>query len=105
MNLGPNPFFLNERKELNLRFQPVLAGWLFTKKDKTYTFNFLSKVRVTYHNPKRKDSFGRAAVTPKKICFQDKDGKSIESRCDTIPSPYAGQIRSGQIKNIDIYLD
>jgi len=53
MNAGKDPFFLNQRGELNLRFQPVLAGWLFDRHGQ-YRFNFLSQISLTYHNPKRK---------------------------------------------------
>jgi len=104
MNVGTKPFFLNEKDELNLKFSPILAGWLFTKKNKTYSFNFLSKIGVTYHNPKRKDTFGKNAAKPRKIVFNDTDRNPVEILQDTIPSPYAQQIRSGQIKQIDIYL-
>jgi hypothetical protein len=103
MNLGTGPFFLNEKGELNLRLQPILAGWLFDRKG-LYGFNFLSKVKVVYHNPKRKDTFGRNAVKPKKIIFNDKDANPVEIRSDTIPSPYAEQIRSRQIRRLDVYL-
>jgi len=105
MNLGLNPFFLNEKKELNLRFQPILAGWLFREKEKTYSFRFLSKTKVVYHNPKRKNTFGKDSVKPKKIIFYDKDGNYQQIPSDTIPHPYAYQIREGQIKNIDIFLE
>jgi len=105
MNLGLNPFFLNEKKELNLRFQPILAGWLFREKEKTYSFTFLSKTKVVYHNPKRKNTFGKDSVKPKKIIFYDKDGNYQQIPSDTIPHPYAYQIREGQIKNIDIFLE
>lgn len=104
MNMGLKPFILNGKDELNLRFRPILAGWLFTKKDKTYSFNFLSTIKVVYHNPKRKDTFGRDAVKPRKIIFKDTDENPIEIPSDTIPSPYAEKIRSRQIKQIDIYL-
>ncbi len=105
MNTGLKPFFLNDKGELNLQFKPILAGWLFRKKDKAYSFNFLSKITVTYHNPKRKDTFGKNAVKPHKIIFKDKDGNPVQIPSDTIPSPYARQIRSRQIKQIDIYLE
>jgi len=105
MNTGLKPFFLNDKGELNLQFKPILAGWLFRKKDNTYSFNFLGKIKVTYHNPKRKDTFGKNAVKPQKVIFNDKDGNLIEIPQDTIPSPYAQQIRSRQIKQIDIYLE
>ncbi len=102
MNLGMWPFFLNAQKELNLKFSPILAGWLFDRKG-NYSFNFLSKTRVAYHNPKRKDTFGRNAAKIKKMIFQNKDGKPVEIISDTVPSTYAHQIRSGQIKQIDIF--
>ncbi len=104
MNLGNSPFFLNERSELNFRLNPILAGWLFNKKG-TYGFNFLKQISITYHNPKRKNTFGKNAVSPNKIIFNDKDGKSIEILSNVIPSPYAEQIRSRQIKRIEVYLE
>ena len=104
MNVGLRPFFLNEADELNLRFQPILAGWLFDKKGR-YSFNFLSKTKVNYYNPKRKDTFGRLAARIKKIILSDKGANPYEFLSDTIPSPYAQQVRSGEIKQIDIILD
>ncbi|MFH1458671.1 MAG: cellobiose phosphorylase [Candidatus Omnitrophota bacterium] len=104
MNIGQNPFFLNGRGELNLRFAPALAGWLFTKKDKKYSFNFLAKTLIVYHNPKGKDTFGATGAKIKKIIFNDKKGASVEINSDTLPSAYAQQIRSCQIKHIDIFL-
>jgi hypothetical protein len=104
MNVGKEPFFLNGKKELNLRLEPVLPGWLFDTKGK-YSFNLLGRILVTYHNPKRKDTFGRKAVKPKKIILNDKDGNPVEILSEIIPSPYAGQIRARQINKIDIYLE
>jgi len=104
LNIGKEPFFLNEKNELNLRFQPNLAGWLF-RKDKTYSFNFLSKIRVTYHNLKRKNTFGKNPAKIKEISFYDQDNQLVKITADTIPSPYAEQIRSLKIKKIDIYLE
>jgi len=104
MNIGKEPFFLNQERELNLGFRPVLASWLFDRKG-DYSFNFLSKICVTYHNPKRKDAFGKTAARVKSIAFNDKDRNPVEISSDIIPSPYAQQIRSRQVKHIDIYLD
>jgi hypothetical protein len=103
MNVGGNPFSLDKEDKLNLAFRPKLAGWLFDKKG-NYSFNFLSKILVTYHNRIRKDTFGKTGVKPIKIVFSDKDNKSVEIPLDTIPSPYAEQVRSRQIKKIEIYL-
>jgi len=103
MNVGGNPFTLDKEDKLNLTFKPKLAGWLFDKKG-NYSFNFLSKILVTYHNRIRKDTFGKTGVKPIKTVFIDKDNKSVEVSSGTIPSPYAEQIRSRQINKIDIYL-
>lgn len=104
MNVGKNPFFLNERGELNLKFSPALAGWLFTKENKTYSFNFLRDILVVYHNPKRKNTFDAAGVKIKKIVFNDSQGAPVELMSDTLGPPYAEQVRSRRIKRIDIFL-
>ncbi|MDD4938772.1 MAG: cellobiose phosphorylase [Candidatus Omnitrophica bacterium] len=104
MNAGIKPFFLNAKGELNLRLSPVLKGWLFGKKDGSYSFNFLSKVSVTYHNPKKKDTFGANPAKIHKITFRDKDNNPVELASDVIPSPYAAQVRSRQVQSIDIFL-
>jgi hypothetical protein len=103
MNAGRKPFFLNKNNELNLHLQPILAGWLFNHKNQ-YRFNFLGEILITYHNPKRKDTFGKKGVSPKRIIFADKNKRPIELTSNIIPSPYAEQIRSRQIKLIDIFL-
>ncbi|MDD5156421.1 MAG: cellobiose phosphorylase, partial [Candidatus Omnitrophica bacterium] len=104
MNLGPNPFFL-VNGELNFKFEPKLAGWLFRKKEKTYSFNFLGRIDVVYHNALRKDTFGKKGATCKKILFNDKAGNPVEITGNTIPAPYALQVRDRKIKRIDIYLE
>ena len=103
MNVGRQPFSLNENGELTLRFAPALAGWLFDHRG-LYRFNFLSRITVTYHNPQRKDTFGAHAAAPEKIVFPDQDGRPVEIRSAVIPAPYAEQIRSRQISQIDVYL-
>ena len=104
MNVGRNPFIIEDGK-LILKFSPILAGWLFSKKEKTYSFNFLGKIRITYHNPKRENTFGKNAVKPNRIVFKDRDEKPVEIISDTIPHPYAQAIRALEIKQIDIYLE
>jgi len=105
MNLGVAPFKLDKEGKLNLQFKPILAGWLFNKKYGLYSFNFLSNIKVTYHNSRKKDTFGKNAVTPREIIFDDKDGNLVKIAGNTIPSPYAQQVRSRQIKQIDIVLE
>lgn len=105
MNIGNKPFYLDNDKKLNLKINPALPGWLFDKKIKSFQFNFLSEIKVTYYNQKLKNTYGQGAVKVKKISFLDKDSAQIEIKSDTIPSPYAEQIRSRQIKKINILLD
>ncbi|MFA5176909.1 MAG: cellobiose phosphorylase [Candidatus Omnitrophota bacterium] len=102
MNTGPAPFFL-DKNELKLKFSPKLAGWLFSRKGE-YSFNFLSKIKVTYHNPGRKNTFGQNPARVTRIILGTKD-KPTEIDSPVIPSPYAEQIRSRQIDKIDIYLE
>ncbi len=105
INVGKRPFRLDAGGRLSLKFEPLLAGWLFTKDSKTYSFNFLGKIRVTYHNPARKNTFGSNNAVIKKILLTDANGKKSEINSDTVPSPYAQQIRSRQIQRIDISLE
>jgi len=104
MNIGSRPFFLSDKEELNLRFSPILPGWLFSKKSNTYSFNFLGKIKVRYHNPQRKNTFGRNRASPNRITFKDKEGSPVAIASDTIAAPYAEQIRLRQISQIDIHL-
>lgn len=104
MNLGHKPFFLNAKNQLNLQFKPILAGWLFDRKG-LYRFNFLGKIPVTYHNPKRSDTFGKQAALVKKIILNEGSASPVAFSSGTIPSPYAEQIRARKINQIDIYLE
>ncbi|MFH0918499.1 MAG: cellobiose phosphorylase [Candidatus Omnitrophota bacterium] len=103
MNAGVSPFALDETGQLTLTFRPALAGWLFDQAG-NYSFNFLSKILVTYHNPKRKDTFGKnAAEITKIVLYENKLPKEINS--STIFSVLALKVRSRQINKIDIYLE
>jgi hypothetical protein len=103
MNCGKQPFFLDEKGALALRLKPLLAGWLFDKSGE-YSFNFLSKVRVTYINKARKPTFGKNPAKINRISFTDTRGRPIEITSDTILSPYAEQIRNRQISSLTVYL-
>ncbi len=105
INAGLKPFYLDEKNELNLRFSPILPGWMFSLKTKTYSFNFLGRIPVTYHNPKRLNTFGKNAVLVNKIIIVDDAGKTIEINSDVIPSFYALKARERTIKSIAIYLE
>ncbi|MFH1191744.1 MAG: cellobiose phosphorylase [Candidatus Omnitrophota bacterium] len=103
MNVGVDPFTLDSDNELKLEFKPNLAGWLFTK-NKTYSFNFLSRIPVTYYNPQKKNTFGKnAAKIAKIIIFENNYPTEINS--SVISAALAKKVRSRQVNKIDIYLE
>ncbi|MCK9572674.1 MAG: cellobiose phosphorylase, partial [Candidatus Omnitrophica bacterium] len=103
MNLGNKPFSYNNVSGLELTFKPLLEAALFDRKG-NYAFNFLSRVRVTYHNPKKKDTYGKNAAKITKIILTEKN-KTKEFGSSTVPFPYAEKVRSRQVEKIDIYLE
>ncbi len=110
MNTGKNPFFLDERGGLCLKFKPSLPGWLFTKKSQngfpknTYAFKFLGKTMVVYHNPRTKNTVGKNCVRTRFIVIRYDSGKKVEVKKDIIPEPYSRDIRDRKVKRIDVYL-
>ncbi|RKY32283.1 MAG: cellobiose phosphorylase [Candidatus Omnitrophota bacterium] len=102
MNIGHNPFFLDKNAGLNLRFAPILPGWLFTRKGE-YSFNLLGSIRVIYHNPKKKNTFGANAAKIKRIVLKDKDNNTTSFASDTLSSPQSEKIRARQVKSIEVY--
>jgi hypothetical protein len=124
MNAGPNPFKLNEQKELILQLQPILPGWMFSKEkavldyidmqsirhsvelgENTYACNFLGSTLLVYHNEKRKDTFGKdkAGVKEVRLMYPDKKKPEIISGA-VVPSPFAEDIRNRKVSRIDVVL-
>jgi len=110
MSIGKEPFFVNEKGELNLRFSPILPSWFFTKKTNSgfpknaYVFKFLGKTLIVYHNPKMKDTVGKSSVKVGSITIEYDDGRKIDVQKDIIGQPYSLDIRDRKVKRIDIYL-
>ena len=121
MVAGRKPFHINNKGELCLELKPVLPGWLFTEEETrvtiyenmepkelifgkdTFAFMFLGKVLTVYHNPDRKDTFGRNAAKIERIEIH-KDGRVINVDGSVITLPYSKEIREGKIDRLDIYL-
>ncbi|MCX7927945.1 MAG: cellobiose phosphorylase [Candidatus Omnitrophica bacterium] len=103
MNVGNQPFFLDEKEQLSFRLAPILAGWLFSK-DKKYSFKFLGTITITYYNSSRKDTFGGKAVKPVKVILKNQQTTVAEFNSNIVPAPYAEQIRNRQITDIDVIL-
>jgi hypothetical protein len=103
MVVGEKPFRLSEGGNLELIFKPVLPSKLFTKKG-DFRFMFLGRTLVTYHNPKRRNTYASGAVSPVKYVLKRSRGEDITVRGGSIPSPHAEKVRNGGFASIDIYL-
>ena len=125
MNVGANPFELDSKGRFTFTLRPTLADWLFTKKETSltyinegdqrkllklpadsYAFSLFGETIVTYYNPKRKNTFGPAAATIRKVVLYYPSGKkSVEINAASIPSPYAEDIRDRKVERIEVLLD
>jgi hypothetical protein len=123
MSLGNNPFRLDERDRLFLIFEPSIPEWLFTKKkqsacfyfsnknkrevelpENTFSVSFLGQTLLVYHNPKRKNAYGKNKVVPGRVVLKG-DSREIEFNKGIIPAPFAKKVRDGQYKRIDVHLE
>jgi len=110
MNTGKEPFFINGKGGLSLRFRPALPAWLFTKREQngfpknTYAFKFLGKILVVYHNPEMKDTAGKNPAKIDSITLEYEDGRKIDIQDSIIGPPHSADIRERKVKRIDIYL-
>ena len=104
MNLGPKGFSLNSNHEVILPLAPMLSRDLFDTKTNTYTFTLFSHIPVTYHNPTRQNTYGKTRLTVQKIVCTDIYGESVTLEGNTIPAPYALQVRNGTITRINAYV-
>jgi hypothetical protein len=80
-------------EQLHLAFEPILPGWLFTEDGKV-RFKFLGECTVTYHNPKRLDTF-RDGLLPREIVLHTEDRNPVEVSGHVIGPPYATMVRDG----------
>jgi len=122
MNIGQNPFVLNHRDEVCLQFEPALAAQMFTQKPArasrindqgqweevelpkgSYAFHFLSSTLIVYHNPFLKDIFPDSDYQIEKIVLQTAEAAAVILTDGFIPAPYAQQVRSGQVRRIDVH--
>jgi hypothetical protein len=93
--------FTYEDGELKLHFNPRLADWMFDEAG-CVTFTLFSKCRVTYHNPGRKATYGTEAPSVQRIELIDTKEVIIGN---FVSGTRAEQIRSGQIREIAVYLE
>lgn len=118
MTVGCEPFALNEERELCMKLEPKLPGWLFTEEEKevsvytkdgektftqpknTFAFNLLGDILTIYHNEDRLNTYDEEAKITKIDLY--KDGELLAGiEGDVIPPTFAGQIREGGIDRIE----
>ncbi len=110
MCVGKEPFYLDRHNRLCAEFKPVLPGWLFTKKKSvmsekaTFSFKFLNRTLVVYHNKSMKDTFGKNPAKARRIHIKLLNGEEVTLNSPHIPAPYSYHLRQGKIDRLDIEL-
>ncbi|MGM0507926.1 MAG: cellobiose phosphorylase [Fusobacteriota bacterium] len=94
---GEKPF-RKEGEEVILDFSPKLPEWLFDSNNEV-SFRFLGNTNVTYHNPNRKNTFGKDKAKISKIII---DGRRLKGT--VIKGEDAKKVREGEIDIINIEL-
>ena len=100
MMAGHEPFVVDASGELGLSLRPLLPGWLFTEDGSIASFTFLGATVVTYHNPKRIDTW-KANPTRASVTFND--GTTVEDDDAVFGSAVALRVRNLEAKSIDVY--
>lgn len=103
MMAGPRPFFVRDGR-LCLELRPILPGWLFDHQGRA-SFRFLGRCMVTYHNPRRADTFGEGAPAVCRAALTLEDGSRVEIEGGLVGDPYAALVRAGRVKALDLFLD
>ena len=100
MMAGERPFLVSGG-ELQLKLSPALPGWFFTDPG-IVSFRFLGHCDVTYHNPRRLDTYADG-IEPRRIVLWPSDSESVGVEGHTIGAPYAEMVRSGDIGRVEVF--
>jgi len=101
--MAGHKIFTYENNELKLTFNPILPGWLFNEESEVQ-FRFLSKVDVTYHNPKKTNTYGDDGVKTYKIILTTIKEEVVEIEGSIIRGIHAQAVREGKVKSVDIFM-
>lgn len=118
---GQTPFILNDKKELCMKLEPKIPGWLFTKEEKevsiytsdgeitftqpenSFAFNLLGDILTIYHNESRIDTYSKdAKITKISLYNGGQLSETIEG--DTVQEPYARKVREGLFDRIEVVI-
>lgn len=91
--------FTVEDGELCFRLAPKLAGWFFDGGGEV-RFTLLSRCRVTYSNPGRRDTFGAggAKIVAMELKYRDGGTRSVEG--SRVTGQAARDVRDGKVASI-----
>jgi hypothetical protein len=87
---------------LQLALRPVLPAGFFDDQN-CVSFRFLNRCRITYHNPKRLDTYSQAAVITRMQLSVPGEG-TIAVDGDHLEAPYAEWVRSGRVEKMDVWI-
>ncbi|GGH14477.1 cellobiose phosphorylase [Paenibacillus segetis] len=91
-------------EELTLSLAPILPGWLFDEQGKV-SFTFLGGTEVTYHNPRRVDTFGAEGAVIRSLKLVYRDGTAVGSSGGLLRGEAAEALRRGEIASIEAELE
>ncbi|AJS58903.1 hypothetical protein [Paenibacillus sp. IHBB 10380] len=103
MMAGKNVFTVSDG-ELTLTLTPALPSWLFDESGKV-SFTFLGSIQVTYHNPRRVDTFGANAAVIRFLKLVKRDGTIVECDGAVIQGIESVAIRNGEVAAIEIFME
>ena len=98
MFLGKGGFAVKDGV-LAFSLEPKLAGWLFDENGKA-EFTLMSKCKVAYNNPLRKNTYGADGVAVTKLHVFFSDGKETVVEGNTLAGTLAEELRNGAIVRI-----
>lgn len=123
MAVGRRPFQQDGRGRLVLRLDPSLPGWLFTERPVTrayydrqgrrrtlrlprgsYAMAMFGGALLVYHNARRQPTYGPRPARPVRMVCTNVEGRRITVSGETLPPPYARQVREGAIRRVDVEL-
>ncbi len=95
--------FRFEDGTLKTTFAPALPGDFFTE-DGVASWTFMGQTRVVYHNPERRNTYGKDSVKVVSMKLLTTGGETVLCDGDTLSGEMAQRLREGSFVRIDAEL-
>jgi len=104
MFVGKGGFAVQDGR-VSLRLEPVLEGRMFDEAG-DISFMLCGKCRVTYHNPQRKNTYGKNGVKIVKMLVQPAEG-ALKAEVDgsALQESLALAVREGKVSAIEAWME